>query len=618
MTSTARLPDGSPHWLVDMDATLPVTGQYVVHGNLRDQHLIPAVDPTSPPHFMETLAALWWSLRRSGYSYLLRHDPVAGLQLVADSDPVVVETSRRAALEVLSGATARIGGPVSADALVEVVQRVARNAQWRGGIVLDYLSQLRVDGEPYPDDVQRLMVASLAEVHAAPAFRQPEGARQGLLPNARFWLVDRPADLPAWMVGGSEGIRQVPLSTPDLTTREAAARVLVRHLPDPPTEQESYDGLVMRFRDVTEGMTVRGMIQTVQLARESGTVAEKVEDSVRAYRVGLTENKWEKTSLRQAIGRAEQALGERVLGQERAVRHVSDILVRTTLGLTSAQLGKGGGGPRGILFFAGPTGVGKTELAKQMTALIFGDADAYIRFDMSEFSAEHTEARLIGSPPGYVGHGSGGELTNAVRQRPFSVVLFDEIEKAHPRILDKFLQILSDGRLTDGSGATVHFSETVIVFTSNLGIAEAEQIMVNDPTADHGEVMKAVIRDQFTHPHKFNRPELLGRIGDNIVVFDYLSEEVAGQLGARFVSNVLERVASASGITLTVATAARRDLVAACASDRSTGGRGVGLKVESLFVNPLARQLIHQRGDRARVTSFQVVDGEGHVEVEWS
>ena len=129
-----------------------------------------------------------------------------------------------------------------------------------------------------------------------------------------------------------------------------------------------------------------------------------------------------------------------------------------------------GGRPRGVAFLAGPTGVGKTELAKSVTQLLFGDESAYIRFDMSEFSAEHSDQRLIGAPPGYVGYDAGGELTNAVREKPFSVVLFDEIEKAHPRILDKFLQILDDGVLTSGRGDRVYFSESIIIFTSNLGI----------------------------------------------------------------------------------------------------------------------------------------------------
>ena len=144
-----------------------------------------------------------------------------------------------------------------------------------------------------------------------------------------------------------------------------------------------------------------------------------------------------------------------------------DIVKRAVTGIGQSPRG---GRPRGVAFLAGPTGVGKTELAKTITSLLFGDESAYIRFDMSEFSAEHADQRLIGAPPGYVGYDVGGELTNAIREKPFSVVLFDEIEKAHPRILDKFLQVLDDGVLTSGRGDRVYFSEAFIVFTSNLGI----------------------------------------------------------------------------------------------------------------------------------------------------
>ena len=170
-------------------------------------------------------------------------------------------------------------------------------------------------------------------------------------------------------------------------------------------------------------------------------------------------------------------------GQRQAVTKTIDILMRSVMGLTGAQARSSGNRPRGVLFFAGPTGVGKTELAKTLTQLIFGDDRAYIRFDMSEFAEEHTGARLLGAPPGYIGYDAGGELTNAVREKPFSVVLFDEIEKAHPRILDKFLQILEDGRLTDGRGETAYFSEAILVFTSNLGI------FVED---EHGQRVQSV------------------------------------------------------------------------------------------------------------------------------
>ena len=175
--------------------------------------------------------------------------------------------------------------------------------------------------------------------------------------------------------------------------------------------------------------------------------------------------------------------------------------------------------------------------------MIFGDEQAYRRFDMSEFSLEQSEARLIGSPPGYVGHDAGGELVNAVRERPFSVLLFDEIEKAHPRILDKFLQILEDGRLTDGRGETVHFSEAVIIFTSNLGIygendsgARTQHVKPGAPAAEVEAVVRRAIEDHFRY--RLERPEILNRIGDNIVVFNFIDEAAAHEIYDLMLKNV--------------------------------------------------------------------------------
>jgi ATP-dependent Clp protease ATP-binding subunit ClpA len=171
------------------------------------------------------------------------------------------------------------------------------------------------------------------------------------------------------------------------------------------------------------------------------------------------------------------------------------ILRRCFYNLSGAQFSRYSNRPKGVLFFAGPTGVGKTELAKTITEFIFGSEHNYIRFDMSEFSQEHADQRLVGAPPGYVGYEVGGELTNAIRQRPFSVVLFDEIEKAHPKILDIFLQILDDGRLTSGRGETAYFSESLIIFTSNLGIYEitptGEKIQRVTPDMPYSEIRKS-------------------------------------------------------------------------------------------------------------------------------
>ena len=249
-----------------------------------------------------------------------------------------------------------------------------------------------------------------------------------------------------------------------------------------------------------------------------------------------------------------------------------------------------------MLFFAGPTGVGKTELAKALTHLVFGDENAYIRFDMSEFAEEHAGARLLGAPPGYVGYDAGGELTNAVRAKPFSVILFDEIEKAHPRILDKFLQILEDGRLTDGRGDTTYFSEAIIVFTSNLGIyVEDEQgrRVQNVHATDAQEVVEERVRQSIQDYFKFrlSRPEILNRLGDNIVVFGFITPIIGGQIMDGMLANIVARVHEEHKVDLVIPDAIRAQLRTECTKDLSNGGRGVGNRLESAFINPLSRAL---------------------------
>ena len=260
--------------------------------------------------------------------------------------------------------------------------------------------------------------------------------------------------------------------------------------------------------------------------------------------------------------------------------------------------GKRGNRPRGVAFLAGPTGVGKTELAKTITSLLFGDESAYIRFDMSEFSAEHADQRLIGAPPGYVGYDMGGELTNAVREKPFSVVLFDEIEKAHPRILDKFLQILDDGVLTSGRGDRVYFSETLIIFTSNLGIYKTDESghrVPNVHTEDTYDVMRDKVLSEIQDHFKLvlNRPEILNRIGENIIVFDFVRQDVAEQIFAHMLDSILADLKS-KGYLVSIEDTATTYLKAECLRDLSNGGRGIRNQLEALLVNPLARQLFDE------------------------
>jgi len=564
-----------PLWLRDIDAALPVTASFVVSGNIRDLYLVP--DSPRPRDFY---AALWDTLRRSGFEAIVLHTP-STLQVLPPGEPAAAE----AAAEALGTTPENFGRPIGPDELARYVRSVLGTTARRVALVVDYVSQWKASGESVTPADLALFRTALESIHGAHSF--PRGSqRQSALYNPLIWLVDKPADMPEWLVGGSDLIRQIPIPPPDLDDRLALTRRLT---PGMTADAAAAESGARRFAELTEGMTLRSILEIRQLSMDQGIGLDHIDDAVRAFRIGVVSNPWARRELQQRIRDGESNLTQRVKGQERAVRHALDILLRSTTGMTGAETGRPVSGPRGILFFAGPTGVGKTELAKAITALVFGDERAYIRFDMSEFASEHTEARLIGSPPGYVGHGQGGELTNAVRQKPFALVLFDEIEKAHPRILDKFLQILSDGRLTDGSGATVHFSESLIVFTSNLGVEPVPDGVEPQRGRDLEESVKAAIEHEFEH--NLHRPELLGRIGDNIVVFDYIDPGTARVLASGFIDNVLTRARETRDVTLTIADPVRGLLVEDAISDLSKGGRGIGRSLERSLVNPLSRAL---------------------------
>ncbi|MDY0214819.1 MAG: AAA family ATPase [Bacilli bacterium] len=275
------------------------------------------------------------------------------------------------------------------------------------------------------------------------------------------------------------------------------------------------------YIDMLDDFTNREIIQLSKLSRKEGKMT--FNKLFYLFKYGEKDNPWEKLDYND-VKNIKKKLSERVVGQDEAIEKIEKIIVKAYMGLTGLHKSSSRSMPKGILFFVGPTGVGKTELSKTLAQFLFGDDQACIRFDMSEYGTDNSDQKLIGAPPGYVGYEEGGRLTNAIKEKPFSVILFDEIEKAakpNPRILDIFLQILEDGRLTDSKGETVYFSESIIIFTSNLGASEVK------PSANHEEVAKEfinIVKNYFDNEIK--RPELLGRIGyNNIVPFNFIQDK---------------------------------------------------------------------------------------------
>jgi ATP-dependent Clp protease ATP-binding subunit ClpB len=289
----------------------------------------------------------------------------------------------------------------------------------------------------------------------------------------------------------------------------------------------------------------------------------------------------------QKLVHMEERLRQRVVGQDDALEHVSNAVRRSRAGLSDTKR------PIGSFIFLGPTGVGKTELARALAEFLFDDEKLMIRIDMSEYMEKHSVSRLIGAPPGYVGYEEGGQLTEQVRRHPYSVVLFDEIEKAHPDVFNVMLQILEDGRLTDGKGRTVDFRNTVLVMTSNVGSAAIFELANKDPERARTQAMEA-LRASF-------RPEFLNRI-DEIVIFNPLGKEHLEHIVGLLLKSV-EKLLEERQITLEL-TPAARELLLSEGYDPAYGARPLRRTIQRLIQDPLALQILEGKvlpGDHVRV-----------------
>lgn len=348
------------------------------------------------------------------------------------------------------------------------------------------------------------------------------------------------------------------------------------------------------YIDILENFTNREIIQMAKLSRKEEKLT--FDKLYLLFKYGEKDNPWEKLAY-EDVKNIKKKLSERVVGQDEAIEKIEKTVVKAYMGLTGLHKTSSRSMPKGVFFFVGPTGVGKTELSKALAKFLFGDEQACIRFDMSEYAQENSDQKLIGAPPGYVGYEQGGQLTNAIKEKPFSVILFDEIEKAakpNPRILDIFLQILEDGRLTDSKGETVYFSESIIIFTSNLGASEVKPSDNKEETAE--EFIK-IVKNYFDNEIK--RPEILGRIGySNIVPFNFiLDDEFAIQIAKSKLNPIKRGIQEKYRLDLEFESELNFIKYILKRVDKSKGGRDILNAINDILLDELSMFLFNNKQD---------------------
>lgn len=581
-----------PRWLRDLVRFLPLKSQFVLSGNVRDLQVVEySPNQVAPVSLLESLRN---ALSKEGFGSVIAYEPLKGFS-VLHSPEGNTETANRLLTEL--GLTPSDGvAPAGIDLLGVTIERITNWSNAPLALVIDFASMLITRQSDLPSQEHQLFTRAFIQSHRARA--KPFGQTPKPFFNNIIWVIEREGDIPDWLMVNNPRIRHISVSKPSNLERRAVASPLLGPLASAKCADDALPTAVQAFTHETEGMLLLDMASIATLARVEGLELTQISDAVRRYKIGVTEDPWLKLD-REKIAAGADFIGRRVKGQRPAITHMLDIIKKAMTGIGSSRRGNR---PRGVAFLAGPTGVGKTELAKTVTSLLFGDESAYIRFDMSEFSAEHSDQRLLGAPPGYVGYDAGGELTNAIREKPFCVILFDEIEKAHPRVLDKFLQILDDGVLTSGRGERVYFSEALIVFTSNLGIYKTDEHGQRSLNVSPSEPYKEVqlkVHNEIEKHFRFvlNRPEILNRIGENVIVFDYIRPEIAKEIFSQMIKSSVEELRSQE-IAISFSEAALESLKGLCLSDLTNGGRGIRNQLEAHFLNPLARELF-DRGARA-------------------
>lgn len=589
-----------PRWYRELELFRGVKPLLVLEGCVMDQVRVPVTGSVAEDTLLPLSAFLNAYLSDAGYEQVVFYSNLVGL-MNPYAPEMLDNFAKTNQAEVVSGAIPAEFKGNDANTAPNIIRRAMMQGKHATVVVMEMASRYIVT----PDRLDQMEVNSFNLLLQASLSAATVRTAQGKLPNLLILLVNKLNDLPAWFYLDNPVCKTITLEAPD---RDERMRFLsgsawpsffdaAVYRTDMPYYQQHPDDLRKlreKFVGLTEGMSFTELDALRRMSRSQCAPIRDLCSIVDLYKYGIHENPWAKLSM-ESLKTAKADFQKRIKGQDTALERSLDVIKRTVTGLNGTN-SSGTGKPKGVLFFAGPTGTGKTETAKALAEKIFGDESACVRFDMSEYGQSHSDQKLLGAPPGYVGYEAGGQLTNAVKKNPFCILLFDEIEKAHPSIFDKFLQILEDGRLTDGQGHTVYFSETIIIFTSNLGmyvkdaLGQRHQNVSYDMTYDEvTRRLREAIGDYFKL--ELGRPEILNRIGENIVIFDFIRQEAGQAILRAQVDKLIRRLKEQKNLTLVIPNESYQQLSDAALADLTNGGRGIGNQVEALLINPLSRYL---------------------------